>query len=171
MIHDQIFHAVLTNRRIILTRFSDNKLSIKSIYLADIQKIEEDIDNSGEPLLIVVTHSAKAKTKKIVFHFSPKKFSDPHKESSLWASEINKVLQSVSRVSPAPVPKKPLVTKAFCIRCGTKVTDGSAICTKCGTKIIYPEQPLPPQQIDTSVIKRVKIIEIPIENIDLTQKK
>ena len=117
----------------------------------------------------MVVHSAKVKTKKVVLHFSQKNFPDPYKESSLWASEGNKMLQSVSRVSPAPVPKKPSVTKAFCIKCGTKVTDGSAICSKCGTKIIYPEQPLPPQQFDTSVIKRMKIIEIPIENIELPQ--
>jgi hypothetical protein len=94
-----------------------------------------------------------------------------HKETSLWASEINKSLQSVSRVSPAPLPKKPPVTKAFCITCGTKCTDGSEFCTKCGTKIIYPVQPRPPQQVDTSVRKSVKIIEIPVTKIELPHKK
>ena len=105
LIHDQIFHAVLTDRRIILTRYSDNKLSIRSIYFADIQKIEEDTDDSGDPVIIVVTPSANGKIKKVVLHFSQKNFPDPHKESSLWASEINKMLQSVSRVSPAPSRK------------------------------------------------------------------
>ena len=170
LIHDQIFHAVLTDRRIILTRYVDNKLSIRSIYFADIQKIEEDMDYSGDPVLILVPPTAKGKIKKVVLHFSQKNFPDPIKERSLWASEINKMLRSVSRVSPATVKKKPPVTKAFCIKCGTKCTDGSAFCTKCGTKIIYPDQPLPPQQIDTSVIKRVKITEIPVRRIEQSQK-
>jgi hypothetical protein len=72
LIHDQIFHAVLTDRRIILTRYSDNKLSIGSIYLADIQKIEEHTDDSGDPVIIVVTPSATGEIKKVVFHFSLK---------------------------------------------------------------------------------------------------
>ena len=170
LLHDQIFHAVLTDRRIILTRYVNNKLSIRSIYFSDIQQIEEDMDYSGDPVIILVTSSAKERIKKVVLHFSHKNFPDPFKESSVWASEINKILP-VFRVSPAPVLKKPPVTKVFCIRCGTKFTDGSAFCTKCGTKIIYPDQPLPPQEIDTSVIKRVKITEIPITKIDLNKKK
>jgi hypothetical protein len=171
LIHDQIFHAVLTDRRIILTRYSDNKLNIRSIYFADIQKIEEGTDDSGDMVIIVGTHSAKGKIKKVVLHFSQKNFPDPHKESSLWASEINKMLRSVSRVSPAPVPKKPPVIQAFCVKCGTKCTDGSAFCAKCGTKIIYPDQPFPPQQIDTSARKGVKITEIPVTKTDLNKKK
>jgi DNA-directed RNA polymerase subunit RPC12/RpoP len=171
LIQDQIFHAVLTDRRIILTRYSDNKLSIRSIYFADIQKIEKDTDDSGDPVIILVPSSAKREIKKVGLHFSQKNFPDPHKESSLWASEINKMLRSASRVPPAPVPKKPPVTKAFCVRCGTKCTDGSAFCTKCGTKIIYPAHSLPPRQIDTSVRKGVKIIEIPVEKIELPHKK
>ena len=144
LIHDQIFHAVLTDRRIILTRYSDNKLSIGSIYVADIQKIEEETDDAGDPVLMVVTPSAKGELKKVVLHFSQENFPDPHKESSLWASEINRMLQSVFWVSPSPAPKKPPVTQAFCVRCGTKCTDGSDFCTTCGTKIIYPAEPLPP---------------------------
>jgi DNA-directed RNA polymerase subunit RPC12/RpoP len=170
LIHDEIFHAVLTDRRIILTRYADNKLNIRSIYFADIQKIEEGTDDSGDMVIIVGTHSAKGKIKKVVLHFSLKNFPDPHQESSLWASEINKRLQSVSRV-PAPVLKKPPITQAFCVTCGTKCTDGSALCTKCGARIIYPDQPLPPQEIDTSGIKRVKITEIPVTKIDLNKKK
>jgi len=171
LIHDQIFHAVLTDRRIILTRYVDNKLSIRSIYFTDIQKIDEDMNYSGDPVLVVVTSSANVKTKKVFFHFPRKNFPDPFKERSLWASEINRMLLSVSRVSPEPVLKKPPVTQAFCVKCGTKCTDGSAFCTKCGTKIIYPALPYPPQQIDTSVIKRVKITEIPVTKIDLNKKK
>ena len=170
LIHDQVFHAVLTDRRIILTRYVDNKLSIRSIYFADIQKIDEDMNYSGDPVLVVVTSSANVKTKKVVLHFSRKNFPDPFKERSLWASEINRILRSVSVGSPAPVLKKPPVTKVFCIKCGTQFTDGSAFCTKCGTKIIYPDQPLPPQEIDTSVIKRVKITEIPVRRIEQSQK-
>ena len=171
LLHDQIFHAVLTDRRIILTRYVDNKLSIRSIYFADIQKIEEDMNYSGDPVIILVTSSAKGRIKKVVLHFSQKNFPDPFKETALWASEINRMLLSVSRVSPEPVLKKPPVTQAFCVKCGTKCTDGSAFCTKCGTKIIYPALPYPPQQIDTSVIKRVKITEIPVTKIDLNKKK
>jgi DNA-directed RNA polymerase subunit RPC12/RpoP len=171
LIRDQIFHAVLTDRRIILTRFFNNKLSIRSIYFTDIQEIEEDMNYSGDPVIILETSSAKGKIKKVVLHFSQKNFPDSIKERSLWASEINKSLRSVSRVSHAPVLKKTPVTKAFCITCGTKFTDGSAFCAKCGTKIIYPEQPLPPQKIDISAIKRVKITEIPVERIDLPQEE
>lgn len=171
LIHDQIFHAVLTDRRIILTRFFNNKLSIRSIYFTDIQEIEEDMNYSGDPVIILETSSAKGKIKKVVLHFSQKNFPDSIKERSLWASEINKILRSVSRVPPAPVLKKTPVTKAFCITCGTKFTDGSAFCAKCGTKIIYPEQPLPPQKTDISVIKRVKITEIPVVENDLPHRK
>ena len=143
LIHDQIFHAVLTDRRIILTRYVDNKLSIRSIYFPDIQKIEEDMDYSGDPVIILVTSYAKGKVKKVVLHFPQKNFPDHFKERSLWASEINKMLRSVSRVSPAPVLKKPPVTQAFCVKCGKKCTESSAFCAKCGTKIIYPDQPTP----------------------------
>jgi hypothetical protein len=170
LINDQIFHAVLTDKRIILTRYVDNKLSIRSIYFADIQKIEEDMDYSGDPVIILVTSYAKGKIKKVVLHFPQKNFPDHFKERSLWASEINKMLRSVSQVSPAPVLKKPPVTKAFCVKCGIKCTDGSAFCAKCGTKIIYPDQPIPSQEIDTSVIKRVKITEIPVRRFEQSQK-
>lgn len=170
LIHDQIFHAVLTDRRIILTRYVDNKLSIRSIYFPDIQKIEEDMDYSGDPVIILVTSYAKGKVKKVVLHFPQKNFPDHFKERSLWASEINKMLRSVSWVSPAPVLKKPPVTQAFCVKCGKKCTDSSAFCAKCGTKIIYPVQPLPSQEIGTSVRKGMKITEIPIEKIELPQK-
>lgn len=171
LIHDQIFHAVLTDRRIILTRYVDNKLSIRSIYFPDIQKIEEDMDYSGDPVIILVTSYAKGKVKKVVLHFPQKNFPDHFKERSLWASEINKMLRSVSWVSPAPVLKKPPVTQAFCVKCGKKCTDSSAFCAKCGTKIIYPVQPLPSQEIGTSVRKGMKITEIPVEKIELPQKE
>ena len=126
LIHDQIFHAVLTDRRIILTRYSENKLIIRSIYFTDIQEIEEDMNYSGNPVIILEISSAKGKIKKVVLHFSQKNLPDSIKERSLWASEINKILRSVFRVSPAQVLKKPPVTKVFCITCGTKFTDGSA---------------------------------------------
>ena len=126
---------------------------------------------SGDPVIILEISSAKGKIKKVVLHFSQKNLPDSIKERSLWASEINKILRSVFRVSPAPVLKKPPVTKVFCITCGTKFTDGSESLYQVWEKIIYPDQPLPSHQIDTSGIKRVKITEIPIENIDMPQKE
>jgi hypothetical protein len=170
LIHDQIFHAVLTDRRIILTRYSDNKLSIGSIYLADIQKIEEDSDDSGDPLIIVVTSSATGEIKKVVFHFSQKNFPDPHQVSSLWASEINVLKQPTIPFSPGDIPKKDSVGQAFCVKCGTKFTDGSAFCNLCGTKIIYPIDPIPLQQVEESIRKNVKTSYISIEEIVIIEE-
>jgi hypothetical protein len=151
LIHDQIVHAVLTDRRIILTRYSDNKLSIGSIYLADIQKIEEDSDDSGDPLIIVVTSSATGEIKKVVFHFSQKNFPDPHQVSSLWASEINVLKQPTIPFSPGDIPKKDPSTPVLCGTCGNTVAAGSVFCNLCGTKIISPVQQNLPEQREERV--------------------
>ena len=151
LIHDQIFHAVLTDRRIILTRYSDNKLSIGSIYLADIQKIEENTDDSGDPVIIVVTSCAIGEIKKVVLHFSKENFSDPHKESSLWASEINTLIQPTVPFSPGEITKKDPSTPVLCGTCGNTVAAGSVFCNLCGTKIINPVQQNLPEQREESV--------------------
>jgi hypothetical protein len=151
LIHDQIFHAVLTDRRIILTRYSDNKLSIRSIYLADIQKIEQDTDDDGDPVIIVVTPSATGEIKKAVLLFSPENFPDPHKESSLWASEINSLIQPAVPFSQSEIPKKDPSTPVLCGTCGNSVTDGSVFCNLCGTKIMNAVQQNPPEQREERV--------------------
>ena len=151
LIHDQIFHAVLSDRRIILTSYSDNKLSIRSIYLADIQKIEQDTDDSRDPVIVVVTPSATGEIKEVVLHFSKENFPDPHKECSLWAYEINTLIQPTVPFSLGDTPKKDLLTPALCGTCGNTVAAGSVFCNVCGTKIMNADQQNLPEQGAESV--------------------
>jgi hypothetical protein len=160
LIHDQIFHAVLTDRRIILTRYSDNKLSIRSIYLADIQKIEQDTDDDGDPVIIVVTPSATRELKTAVLLFSPENFPDPHKESSLWASKINSLKQPAVPFSLDDITKKDPSTPVLCGSCGNTVAAGSVFCNVCGTKIINPVQQNLPEQGEESVQDEIIASEI-----------
>jgi hypothetical protein len=89
--------------------------------------------------------------------------------SSLWSSEINKMIQRIvpvspdippkvppditPKVSPDITPKKGSPIPAFCLTCGTKFVDGSVFCNKCGSKIIYPVHPLPPVQEDNTPVQ------------------
>ena len=174
LIHDQIFHAVLTDRRIILTRYSDNKLSIGSIYLADIQNIEEETDDAGDPVLMVVTPSSKGELKKVVLHFSQKNFPDPLPVRSRWYTEINRMATSTIPQPPGPTAqsttKKDSFITAFCVTCGKKYGDGSLFCNVCGTKIIYPAQPMPLQQGEESIRENVKTPDISMGKIEIKQE-
>ena len=161
LIKDQPYHVVLTNRRIILTSYADNKP--RSIAIREIQKTELGSDDSGDPVIIIFLPSAAGETKKVILHFSQKNFPDPQQVSSLWSSEINKTIASPVPVSPDTIPKKVSGAPAFCVKCGTKFTDGSVFCNKCGTKIIYPAQPLPMDQSDVSV--QEKIVTSPISPV------
>jgi hypothetical protein len=182
LIKDQLYRAVLTNRRIIFTGYSDQKS--RSIVQRDIQRIELDTDAAGDPVLIIFTSTVLGEMKKVILHFSKKNFPDPLPVRSLWYTEINMNLQPATSVSPPTIPitpttpkipvttpTKPPVTQAFCVRCGSKFTDGSVFCNKCGIKIIYPAQPLPPDQIDTRVRDSVKIPEVPLKKIDQPPKE
>jgi hypothetical protein len=164
LIKDQPYHVVLTNRRIILTSYADNKP--RSIAIREIQKTELGSDDSRDPVIIIFLPSAAGETKKVILHFSQKNFPDPQQVSSLWSSEINKTIASPVPVSPDIIPKKVSGAPAFCVKCGTKFTDGSVFCNKCGTKILYPAQPLPLDQSDASIQQKVttqKISPIPGE--------
>ena len=170
LIKDQIYDAVLTNRRIILTGYKDQKP--RSLILRDLQNIELDTGAFGEPEIILFFPSAMGETKKVILHFSSKNIPDPHQVRLLWYSEINKNLQPTAPAfSPAPLLKKPAVAQVFCVRCGTKFTDGSAFCNKCGTKILYPAQPLPMELSDNSVQEKVVTPEISTGKIALPHKK
>jgi DNA-directed RNA polymerase subunit RPC12/RpoP len=163
LIKDQMYHVVLTDRRIILTSFFDHKP--RSINLPDVQKTEVAINDYGDPIIIVFAPSVAGEIKKVILHFSKKNFTDPRQVSSLWSSEINKMIQRIvpvspditPKVSPDITPKKGSPIPAFCLTCGTKFVDGSVFCNKCGSKIIYPVQPLTPVQEDNTPVRGVEI--------------
>jgi len=173
LIKDQMYHVVLTDRRIILTSFFDHKP--RSINLPDVQKTELAINDYGDPIIIVFAPSVAGEIKKVILHFSKKNFTDPRQVSSLWSSEINKMIQRIVPVSPdippkVPpdiTPKKGSPTPAFCIKCGTKFVDGSVFCNKCGSKIIYPVQPLTPVQEDNTPVRGV---DTPVKGIGIPVK-
>jgi len=158
LIKDQNYHAVLTNRRILLTSAADQKL--RSINLPDVQKIEVAADDSGDPVIILFVPSVAGEVKKVILHFSQKNFPDPRQVSSLWSSEIMKRIQPTVPVPPDTIPKKGSSPPAFCVTCGKKVVDGSVFCNNCGTKIIYPTQPMPLQQGEESIRENVKTPDI-----------
>ena len=170
LIKDQLYDGILTNRRIILTGNQDQKP--RSILIRDLQKITLDTGESGDPILILSVPSAIGDIKKVILHFSPKKFPDPHQVRLLWYSEINKKLQPTpSLVSPDSIPKKDSGAQVFCVKCGTKFTDGSVFCNKCGTKILYPAQPLPVEQKVEPIQQNVVTPEISTGTIALPPKK
>jgi hypothetical protein len=177
LIKDQNYQVVLTNRRIILTSYSDKKS--RSINVTDVQKIELGTNDSGDPVIIVFVPSVTGEIKKVNLHFSPKNFPDPHQVSSLWSSEINTLMQPAvpvsqgisTKFSPDTTTKKGSSPQAFCVTCGTKFVDGSVFCNKCGTKIIYPVQPLPPEQIHERIHEEVIAPEISPGKIEMPRKK
>ena len=184
LIKDQMYHVVLTDRRIILTSFFDHKP--RSINLPDVQKTELAINDYGDPIIIVFAPSVAGEIKKVILHFSKKNFTDPQMVSSLWSSEINKMIQRIvpvspditpkvspgitPKVSPDITPKKGSPIPAFCIKCGTKFVDGSVFCNKCGSKIIYPAQPIPLQQGEESIRENVKTPDISMGKIEIKQE-
>lgn len=157
LIKDQLYDGVLTNHRIILTGYVDQKP--RSLIYKDLKKIELDTSESGDPVITIFLPSVAGDTKKVILRFTQQNFPDPHQVRLLWYSEINKKIQPTMPVSSKDIPKKDSVTQAFCVKCGTKFVDGSVFCNKCGTQIIYPAEPLPVEQ-------KVE----PIQQKDATQK-
>jgi hypothetical protein len=169
LIKDQLYHAVLTNRQIILTSYSDIKP--RSINIRDIQKTELATDDSGDPVIMIFLPSVAGETKKVILHFSKKNFPDPRQVSSLWLSEINKAITSLVPPTPDTYPKKDSGVQAFCVKCGKKFTDGSVFCNGCGTKILYPVQPFPPAQSDAGIQDTIIAPKISTGKIELPPKK